>query len=41
MTSFHIANYEFEKRLQDYLNMHGIKMTPEQIIQGVASEDVK
>ena len=37
----HIVNYEFEKRTEDYLNAHGITMTPKQVIAKIQSGDVK
>lgn len=46
MTSFHLVNYEFKERFQDYLNSHGdlAKKYPEgvkSILGGLGSEDVK
>jgi len=43
MTSFHIVNYEFKQRLEDYLNSHGLaeKLSFEKILANLGSDDVK
>lgn len=43
MTSFHVANFEFRARLQDYLIQHGLqdKLNLDKVIELIASEDVK
>ena len=43
MTSFHVANFEFRDRLQDYLLTHGLsdKLNLDKVIDLIESEDVK
>lgn len=44
MTSFHLVNYEFKERLNDYLIMHGLKdKYPDlaSVITNLANDDVK
>lgn len=41
MTSFHLVNYEFKQRLEDYINTHGLKLSFDDVLKNLGSDDVK